>query len=190
MLSPVETGSWAAQGSAPRGRRKCRARPALTAGPQRRLCPRPCGQGVPGGAARGSHWAPSQAPLRSAQARAVRMVTGELELVQITPAALSRSPALRGLGLGKQPLPPLLPSPLPLWPGLIQTQVMRMKPRPLQREACWVCSQPHPLDEGSAPGKWPLPSKGRGQRSRRCVSLTARAGRAAGPPRGTGRLAT
>lgn len=84
------------------------------------------------------------------------------------------------LASGKQPLPPLLPSPLPLWPGLIQTQVMRMKPRPRQREARWVCSQSHPLDEGTAPGKWPLPSKGRSQRSRRCVSLTARPGWAGG----------
>lgn len=131
VLSPVETGFWAAQGSAPRGRRKCTAQPALSAGPQRRLCPRPCGQGVPGGAARGSHCAPSQAPLRSAQARAVRMVTGELEVVQITPAALSRSPALRGLGL-RQAAPPSSP-PLP--------------PAPL----AWINSDPGDENEAAAP---------------------------------------
>ena len=68
---------------------------------------------------------------------------------------------------------------------------MRMKPQPRRRETRWGCSQSRPLHEGAAPGKWPLPSKGRGQRSRHCITHRhGRAGRAAGPPRGTGRPAT
>lgn len=67
--------------------------------------------------------------------------------------------------------PPLPPWKRPLWPGLIQTQMMRMKPQARRRETRRVCSRADPLDEGTAPGKGPLPGEDCSQYPCHCVAV-------------------